>query len=176
MVKKFDIPRLTRLAMLTALALIAHYLESLLPPLMAGLPVKLGIANIFSLTAMLMWSPREAFAITVVRCLVGTLLIAGSPTSLMYSLTGGILSCVLMSLLLPLCRREKISPAGLSIAGAFAFNAGQLTVGALIVGKGMLVYFPLMSLLSLPTGIFVGFCAGLCARALGKKVSKYWGK
>ena len=175
MVKKFDIPRLTRLAMLTALALIAHYLESLLPPLMAGLPVKLGLANVFSLTAMLMWSPKEAFAITVIRCLLGSVF-AGSPTSLMYSMTGGILSCILMSLLLPLCRREKISPAGLSIAGAFAFNAGQLGVGALIVGKGMLLYFPLMSLLSLPTGIFVGFCAGLCARALGKKVSKYWGK
>lgn len=175
MVKKFDMPRLTRLAMLTALALIAHYIESLMPPLMAGLPVKLGIANVFSLTALLMWSPREAFAITVVRCLVGSLM-AGSPTSLMYSLTGGILSCIVMSLLMPLCRREKISPAGLSIAGAFAFNAGQLGVGAFIVGNGMLIYFPLMSLLSLPTGIFVGFCAGLCAKALGQKVSKYYAK
>lgn len=172
MVTKPDIPRLTRLALLAALALIAHYIESLLPPLIPGLPVKLGIANIFALTALLVWSPREAFAVTLVRCVAGSLM-AGSPTSLVYSLTGGLLSCAVMSLLRPLCRREKISPAGLSIAGAFAFNAGQLFVGAAVAGRGILLYFPLMSLLSLPTGIFVGFCAGLCAKTLSVKGNRH---
>ena len=164
---KGNASRMSRLALLTALSLIAHYLESLMPPLMAGLPVKLGLANVFSLVALLMWSPKEALLVTLLRCLMGPLL-SGSPSSLLYSLTGGLLSWGMMSLLLPLCRRGKISPAGLSVAGSFAFNAGQLVVGALIAGKGMLLYFPLMSLLSLPTGLFVGFLAGLCARALGK--------
>ena len=79
---KGNASRMSRLALLTALSLIAHYLESLMPPLMAGLPVKLGLANVFSLVALLMWSPKEALLVTLLRCLMGPLL-SGSPSSLL---------------------------------------------------------------------------------------------
>jgi heptaprenyl diphosphate synthase len=159
--------KLSRLALLTALALIAHYLESFIPPLIAGVPVRLGIANIFTMIALLRFTRRDAAMVTMLRSFIGPLL-GGSVTGIMYSVAGGFFSWALMSLMFPIMKRGSISPAGLSIAGSFAFNMAQLGVGVLLVGPPMIAYFPFMSLLSVPTGIFVGFAAMFVDKRLPK--------
>lgn len=145
-------------ALLAALAVIMHCVEALLPPLIAGVPVKLGLANIFTLLAVMRLGNGYAASIVVVRCLLGTL-ISGSVSSLPYSLVGALLSLLIMVLLEPVRRLDKLSPIGISTASAFMFNIGQLAVGCIAVGKAMLYYFPLMSLLSIPTGVFTGLIA-----------------
>lgn len=159
--------KLSRLALLCALALIAHYLESYLPPLIAGVPVRLGISNIFTLIALMRFTRRDAALVTMLRSVAGPLL-GGSVTGIMYSVAGGFCSWALMSVMLPVLKKEKISPAGLSVAGAFAFNMAQLGVGVLLVGPAMIAYLPFMSLLSVPTGIFVGFAAMFVDKRLPK--------
>lgn len=163
--------KLSRLALLCALALIAHYVESFIPPIVAGVPIKAGISNIFTLIALLRFTKRDALLVTVLRCIIGPLL-GGAPTGVLYSLAGGLCSWALMSVLLPLWRKEKISPAGLSIAGAFAFNMAQLGVGVLMVGTPMIAYFPIMSVLSIPTGVFVGFSAMFVDKRLPNKLRR----
>ena len=167
----FSAREIALVAMLTALALAAHAVEALFPPIAAGFPMKLGLANVFALAALLLFSPREAFLVTVLRCTLGAL-IMGSPSSLMYSLAGGLLSVGGMSLALPLLKKDRISCLGLSVLGAFLFNVGQLGVGTLIVGRGVVCYLPLMSLFSLPTGLIVGAAAAGSCRVLGRFTQK----
>lgn len=158
---------ISRTAMFAALAIIMHSVESLLPPLIAAVPVRLGLANIFSLAALLMFGRLSCLLVTCLRCCVGAL-IAGSMTSFIYSITGGLLSFLIMALLSARQLCGRISPIGISVAGAFAFNAGQLAVGILLVGKATLLYFPTMSILSIPTGLFVGLISMFIYERLNK--------
>ena len=48
--------RIATLALLAAMALAVQSLESLLPPIVPGVPFKLGLANIFTLVALLRFS------------------------------------------------------------------------------------------------------------------------
>ena len=98
---KEDTKRLATLAMIVAMASAVHYLEGLLPPILPAVPgTKLGLANIFSLFALVTMGVKEGYAVVVLRCLVGTL-IGGSVTGLLYALSGGLLSYTVMAL----CRR-----------------------------------------------------------------------
>ncbi len=171
MVRTSPVKRLTVTALLCSLAIIMHSLESVLPPLVVGVPIKLGLANVFTLTAVMLFSWQYAFSLTITRCLVGTL-ITGTVTQLAYSLTGAVLSLITMLSLDKLRRHGKLTAIGQSIAGSFMFNTGQLFVGFIAIGPAMLVYFPLMSLLSIPTGAITGIISHCLNASLGKYLSK----
>jgi len=53
------------LAMLTGLSLIMFLIENLFPTILPG--ARMGLANIFSLVALIMYSPLEAFAVVVIQ-------------------------------------------------------------------------------------------------------------
>ena len=146
--------------MLTGLALIAHAVEGAFPPPFAGIPVRLGLANLFVLCALLWYGPWEAGAVQLGRTLLGALF-ASSPSGLLYGLGGGAAAWGTMCLLLPAWRKKKVSPMGLSAAGSFAFNTAQLMVGLFLNGPAMAAYFPWMCLFSLGTGLLTGFLAAL---------------
>lgn len=163
-----NVRRLTTLALLAAMALALQWLESLLPPIVPAVPVKLGLANIFTLYALLCFSRREALCIAMLRCLLYPL-ITGAVSGFFYALTGSLLSWGMMALLLPLAKRGSISVMGLSVAGAFCFNVGQALVGLVTVSCAMLAYFPMMGLLSIPAGLATGLlCALLMRRLAGR--------
>lgn len=86
--------------LLTALALALGYLEHLLPlQLLVPLPgIKLGLSNIVTLFALIALGKRYAFSILLARCLLQGMLF-GSVPSLAFSLSGGILAMLVMSLL-----------------------------------------------------------------------------
>ncbi len=156
---------LTRLALLAALALLLSYLEGLLPPLIAGLPVKLGLANVAVLIALELFGAKQAALIQLVRCALGPL-IGGSPVGALYSLAGGALSLLAMCALHALKRRRPnaVSLIGVSVAGAFLHSLGQLLMGAALVSPAVFAYFTPMELLSVPAGLFVGLLAMLAIR------------
>ena len=158
--------RVTTIALLTAMALAAQWLESLLPPIVPVIPVRLGLANCFVLYALLTSGRRtDALAVTVLRALL-FVLVAGNASQVFYSLAGGLLSWAAMALLLPLQASGRLSAIGLSIAGAFCFNIGQLAVGCLTAGPAMVAYLPWMGLLSIPAGIATGLLTALLIRRL----------
>ncbi len=90
------------LALLAGLGLVSFLLESLLPPLV--LPgAKLGIANLFSLLALIFYGLPDALLVVVARTVIGSLF-AGNVSLLLYSLTAGVFSVVaarLLFLILP---------------------------------------------------------------------------
>ena len=157
--------RLTTLAILSAMALAVQWFESFLPPIVPAVPVKLGLANIFTLYALLRLSRREAFAVSMLRCLLFPL-VSGAVSGFFYAAVGSLLSWAVMVLLLPLVRRDLLSTMGLSIAGAFCFNLGQALVGFVTVGQAMFAYFPYMGLLSVPAGLATGVLCTLLMRRL----------
>lgn len=157
---RIDAHRLTAVAMLTAMALTSQYFESLLPTPVPGVPVRIGIANIFTLYALMNMKKSDACIIAFLRC-GAFALITGAVTGFFYALSGSMLSFLTMALLLPLYEKERISAMGLSAAGAFAFQAGQIAVGLIAVGRAILLYLPVMGLLSLPAGLITGFLAKL---------------
>lgn len=160
---RVDAKRLTLAALLTAMALAVQYLEGLLPPLIPGVPVRLGFANVFLLFALVRLSRLDALAIALLRCVLFAL-ITGAVSGLFYSLAGSLLSLACMVLLLPLMQGGRLSLYGLSVAGAFCFNLGQCAVGLWVVGSAMLWYLPWMGLISVPAGLATALAASIVLR------------
>ncbi len=147
--------RLTRCAVLTALALALSVAEGLVPlTILFPLPgLRLGLANLVTVYALCRLSGREALLILAARCLLGALL-GGNLMALAFSLTGGLLAFGVMALLL---RCSFLSLFGVSIAGAAAHNTGQILAAMAVLGsRAPLVYLPPLLLCSLVTGAVTG--------------------
>lgn len=116
--------------MLVALAMIFSYVESLIP-INLGVPgIKLGVANLVTVTGLYILAPMEVFVVVILRVLLVGFMF-GNGMSILYSLAGGILSFLVMLLLK---RIKGFSMIGVSIAGGVSHNIGQIAV-AMCAGK-----------------------------------------
>lgn len=154
--------RLLLLAMLTAVAMILSYVESLLPSV--GIPgVKMGLANIAVIFALFRFGWKEAAALSLVRVLLVSLLF-GSVGAMLYSLAGAVLSLAVMALLR---RIDRFSTVGISVAGGVAHNAGQILMAMLILQtKQLLVYLPVLAVSGIAGGVLTGLAAALLIRRI----------
>ena len=142
---------------LTALALIFSYIETLIP-IQFGVPgIKLGLANLIIVIVLYKTDWREALLLSVVRIILAGF-IFGSLFSIIYSLAGGILSLAVMALLK---RTDRFSVAGISIAGGVCHNIGQLIVAMVVVETYQVGYYlPVLLIAGLITGAVIGAIAG----------------
>lgn len=150
--------RFVYIALWSAAAIILSIIESFIPmpPLIYG--VKLGLANIVTMSALELLSPSDAFFITIVRCLV-TGVLTGNIAALPYSLSGGLLAWLVMAMVWRLSF-GRVSFVGISVLGAAAHSAGQILAAALIIGsRTVFMYLPFLMALSSAVGIFTGICA-----------------
>lgn len=153
---------LTLCAILLSLALVLSYVERFIPlHLLVPLPgVKLGLANIVTLTALCLLGARYAYIILVLRCFLGALF-GGGATALVFSLTGGLLALTTMALS---SRMRLFSLYGVSILGAAAHNTGQILAAMVMMGTTAIVYYLPYLLI---VGLFMGFLTGsACAGVL----------
>lgn len=143
-------------ALLVASAIILGLFESLFPPLFTFAPgAKLGLANLITVIAMFTLSLPMTFLIILIRVLANAL-IGGTLFSLMYSLTGGIFSFLVM-LLVKQLGAHRVSIIGISIMGGISHNFGQLTIASLVAQSLYTYnYLPFMSLAGIIAGFFVG--------------------
>ncbi len=158
--------KLSFMAMLTALALGIFVLEAQIPSPVPIPGIKLGLANIITLAAMLLLGKKEAGLILLMRIIMGSMF-AGSPASFIYSLAGGLLAYIAMCICTSLIP-EKLLWLTSAISGV-CHNAGQLTACALIVKTPKLwVYAPVLGVSGIITGVFTGIAAEYLVRALRK--------
>ena len=152
--------RLVLLSMLTAVAMILSYVESLLPSV--GIPgVKMGLANIAVIFALFRFGWKEAAALSLVRVVLVSLLF-GSVGAMLYSLAGAVLSLAVMALLR---RIDRFSTVGISVAGGVAHNAGQILMAMLILQtKQLLGYLPVLAVAGIAGGVLTGLAAALLIR------------
>lgn len=141
---------------LTGTALIIFVIESNIPALIPIPGIKLGLANIISLFAMLNLSAAEAFSILAARIILGAFF-TGSPSVLLYSLVGGAGSLAAEYFLLRLLGKNKIW--AVSSFGGIVHNILQLICASLVTQTAAVFwYLPALILSGLITGLFTGLC------------------
>ncbi len=161
--------RLTRCAVLTALALALSVAEGLVPlTILIPLPgLRLGLANLVTVYALAALGGGEALLILLARCLLGALL-GGNLAALAFSLAGGLLAFVLEWTLL---RWRRLSLFGVCMAGAAGHNTGQVLAAVAVMGsRAPLVYLPPLLLASIVTGAFTGWAAALLIDRIPEKI------
>lgn len=152
--------KLTRCAVLTALALALSVAEGLFPlTVLFPLPgLRLGLANLVTLYALATLGGGEALLILLARCLLGALL-GGNLSSLAFSLTGGLLAFGVEWLFL---KWRGLSLFGVGMAGAAAHNTGQILAAVAVMRTpATLFYLPPLLLASALTGAFTGWVTSL---------------
>ena len=158
--------KLCFMAVLTAIALTIFMIENQLPSPVPIPGIKLGLANIITLTAMAILGRKEAGAILAARIIMGAIF-AGSPSTFIYSAAGGILAYIGMCVTIGLFKENQLWIV--SALAAIAHNAGQLGACALIVKTpGIFAYAPILAASGVITGVFTGFAAIYLIRAVKK--------
>ena len=153
--KYFSAKRLATLGVLTAMGLITFMIESLFPPLFVP-GAKMGLSNIFSMLAVILLGPTDAFVLVAVRTVLGSLF-SGNVSTLMYSLTAGLVSVIVTSVLVEFVY-PKVSIVAISVVSAVMHNLTQNIVFCLVSNTPqMFVYMPLLGLTGVLAGVIVGF-------------------
>lgn len=162
---RYSASKLTMCALLAALALIFSYIEVLIP-FNPGIPgIKLGIANLVIIVALYYLGPKYALTVNLVRILIAGLLFNGMFGAL-YSLSGGLLSWLVMVLLQ---KTRLFSVTGVSMAGGVAHNLGQLLTAAFIVSNiKVFIYFPVLIFSGMICGTLIGILSYLILKKLPK--------
>ena len=150
-------------ALFTALALIMFLIENLFPPLFFP-GAKMGLSNIFSLAALVLFSPVDAFAVVAVRSLLGAAF-SGNFSAVMYSFSGGV-TAMLVSSVLMYAVYPRISLMSVSIAAAVVHNIMQTLVAAAWQSAAVFAYMPYLALI----GVFSGAAVGAVVMLIFKRV------
>lgn len=151
--------RLTRCALLTAVALTIFVLEAQIPLPVSVPGMKLGLSNVVTLFALFALGWREALSVLALRILLGNVF-AGNLMAMLYSAAGGLLSFAAMALLRKIVTKKQIWVCG--VVGGAVHNLGQLLAAAAVAGTaGVFLYAPALLLCGMLTGAFTGLCAQL---------------
>lgn len=147
------------LSLMIAYSLVLYIIESMLPTLFFIAPgAKLGLTNIVTLAMLYIVGFREAFTVMIIRIIMSSIF-GGSMSAFMYSFGGGLFSIVAMYVVKKI-NLKTVSIIGISTIGALFFNIGQLLVSAIIIKNiSIFVYLPVLTYVSLGTGILVGYAA-----------------
>lgn len=162
------VKKTTVLALFTTLSLAIYAIESAIPPLVPIPGFKLGLANIITLILLRNAFAKDAFLVLIARILLSTLLF-GQALSLLYSLAGGILSLLLMTLAAKLLQKKLFVLTG--ALGGLAHNTGQLAMALIVTSTpGVAAYLPFLVLSGILTGLFTGLCGEFTDRYLLRRL------
>ena len=161
------IKTMTRMALLSAIALTIFWVEAQIPMPISVPGVKLGLANVVTVYAV--FSPGRLVrpgGILLVRVLLGSLF-TGQMMSLLYSAVGGVLA-----LLTALGLKRILTGTQIWVASCFsavAHNLGQIAVAIAITRTpALLSYLPVLLVSGLLTGLFTGLAAQALLQHLHK--------
>ena len=160
--------KMVYMSLLIAMALILFIFEAMIPIPFITPGAKLGLANLVIMIAVYtLDSYKESFTVLLIRILLSTFF-AGSASTLIYSISGGILSFIVTVIVKELGGKH-VSIIGVSASAAVFHNIGQLIAASLILNNfGVMLYLPVLSLAGIGTGIFVGISANYLVTHLNK--------
>lgn len=160
--------RLATIAILVCNAIIFSLLESFIPIPIPVPGVKLGLANVITLVAIVFLSFKDVLFIVAVRSLIVSILTRGVLT-LAFSLSGGLLSAVVMWVMHKKLSRF-FSIKGTSIAGAVFHNIGQILIASIILREAVIMYYlPVLFISALITGFITGSIGEVAIEGIEKK-------
>ena len=156
--------RVAGTGMLFALAIALSWLESCVTPLLGLMPaLKLGLANIVVMYALLFLGTRSAAALVALKALFA--LLTRGVTAGALSACGGALSLLVLWALLH--APFPVSGYLFCVCGALAHNLGQLAGAAVILSSAMaLGYAPVLLVAGVAVGALNSLLAGAVYAAL----------
>ena len=154
-----DTKKIAKLSMLLAISVILSLIESFIPIFNGIVPgLKIGLANLVVIFALYMYSFKDAIYLSVLRVfLVGILRTGLFSITFFFSLTGALLSIIVMYLLK---KYTKLSIVGVSVSGAIAHSVGQIIIAILFLNNINIIYYlPILLIGSVASGIVIGITA-----------------
>lgn len=149
--------------MLISIALVASYIESIIPIPYPVYGMKIGLANIIIVWVLYSIDIKAAAIISLARVLIAGFLF-GNFYSIIFSLVGAGLSLGIMFLLK---KTKKFSIVGVSIAGGVTHNLGQIIVAAIVLENIRITYvFPILIVSGVVAGIAIGILGGILFRKI----------
>jgi heptaprenyl diphosphate synthase len=148
--------RIAFISVFTATSISLFVIESLFPAPIPG--IRLGLANIFILLALIFFGLKEALLIGILKSIIGSLILARLLTpSFIFSAGATMASTFIMWLIIN--TRLPFSLLGISIIGAEAHIMTQLFIAASIFFPGVSFFYisPIYVLSSIITGSVTGF-------------------
>ncbi|MCX8129001.1 MAG: Gx transporter family protein [Clostridia bacterium] len=157
--------KLVLLAIMVSQALVLSLVESWIPVPTFVYGIKLGLANIVTLVVIVFFGFKDALLVVLVRCALAALF-GGGFVVFLFSITGGILSTIVMSFLFK--KLSKVfSLIGISIAGAVTHNLGQIIIAILVMKTlSVAAYLPVLLVSGVVMGCFVGLCSSFLCTVL----------
>ncbi len=160
--------RLVLISMLSACGLVIFVFESFLPLLPWFRP---GLGNVATLLALMIFGFRDAFTVTMLRIVLGALIMGRLFTPIfIFALSGGLASLIIMTLVMRYTK-GVFGPVGISVLGAVAHNMVQLLVAYLLFVKSIEIFIliPVFMGAGVITGAFVGLVAAMIFEKTGKR-------
>lgn len=160
--------RIVFIGILVSQALALYTIESIIPVPFIAPGAKLGLTNLITVIALyILNNKKDVFLIIILRLLLSTMF-GGNLSTLMYGAVGALLSFYIM-LFVKNIGKDKVSIIGVSAAGAFFHNVGQLIVAAIIVQNiAVTLYLPILSIAGIGTGIFIGITSNFIFKHMSK--------
>ena len=146
------------IGMLTALAMVLGYVETLIP-INLGVPgMKLGLANLIVIIAFYLFDVKMGVVVSLLR-IVLIAMTFGSISMMFYSISGAALSLICMILVKQI---KSFSMVGISIIGGIMHNIGQIICASLVVRtNGVFTYLPVLMIAGVVSGMLIGIAASL---------------
>ncbi|RKX70636.1 heptaprenyl diphosphate synthase [candidate division WOR-3 bacterium] len=136
-----------------AIAVAVYLMESLIPKPIPWL--RLGLANIVVLIALIQYGLRIAFPVALAKVLAGSILTGKILTPYFLLGFGGTLTSLLIMYLF---KMFPLSIVGLSVAGSVSHNLTQLFFATFlfIPHQSLVILYPIFSTVGIGTGIVTG--------------------
>ena len=140
-------------ALMIALAMILSFVESQIPSFFPIPGIKLGLANIAVIFALYRLSIKDAIVVSLIRVVVVSTLF-GTSLTLAYSLSGAVLSLLIMVLLK---KSDRFSIVGVSVSGGISHNIGQIIMAIILMHNSVISYYlPFLIISGIVTGVVIG--------------------
>lgn len=150
---------------MSAVAIIFGYIESLFP-LPLGVPgIKLGLGNIAVIVCLYLFKKTNVWSVMLIKVIVTSMLFS-SPTILMYSLAGGVLSLGVMLIM----KKFSFNIVTVSIGGGIFHNLGQLAAATVILGNINVIYYLPVLIIS---GILCGTVTGIVTKLILPRITHF---
>ncbi len=162
-----NLKRLTYLSILVALGIVLNFIE---PPLLTMIPgAKLGLANLSTILAILMFGPSDGVVVAIFRTFLGSVLKGNlNPIPLGTSVLGGVFAAIVMALFFKFFKKQ-FSIDGISTLGGLSNNITQFFFVLLVTrNPAFWAYFPVLLVLGGLSGWIIGIIAKLSYNKLGR--------
>lgn len=153
--RSYKTKRLASVAILIAAAFALSWIELLVSIPMVIPGIKLGLANLCVLIALYYCGSLAAFFVLSGRLILCAVLF-GNASSLIMSISGGVLSFAVMCVCKRLFGKHIVY---VSICGGVSHNIGQLIAASLLVRTSYLWLVPYLLIGGIAAGAFIGFAS-----------------